>query len=352
MEEETSASLSPNSSQQASVQQSIKKPSKSSSKSNKKKMEYWYEGNVTKSGSPLTPFLVSSMPHDIVSVQDSALDALCLLRIMNAFNRYWNSLYINCIKHTPIIPQSEFIHPKLSAKANRQLQDPLVIMTGNLPQWLHEIPIACPYLFPFETRHLLFYAVTFDRDRALQRLLDTTPDLNSVDTTERVTPRLDRRKRSISREDILKQAEQLIQDFGHSKALLEIQYDNEVGTGLGPTLEFYALISKELQRSDLGLWVDSNGVYESNSVDSESKVIIKMQQEDYKNEKQQQEEIDENMIKKYVFSANGLFPLPLSRSAKLSNISKAKSKFKFLGKLMAKAVMDSRMVSELFFIVI
>lgn len=25
------------------------------------------------------------------------------------------------------------------AKANRQLQDPLVIMTGNLPQWLPEI---------------------------------------------------------------------------------------------------------------------------------------------------------------------------------------------------------------------
>lgn len=310
-------------------------------------MEYWYEGNVSKSGSPLSPFLVSSMPQEIVTVQDSSLDALCLLRIMNAFNRYWNSLYINCIKQTYIIPQSEFIHPKLSAKANRQLQDPLVIMTGNLPQWLHEIPIACPFLFPFETRHLLFYAVTFDRDRALQRLLDTTPDLNSVDTTERVTPRLDRRKRSISREDILKQAEQLIQDFGHSKALLEIQYDNEVGTGLGPTLEFYALISKEIQRTDLGLWVDSNGVYESNSVDVESsKVIIKVQPDNYNNIKnEKQDEIDENLIKKYVFSANGLFPLPLSRSAKISNISKAKSKFKFLGKLMAKAVMDSRMVN-------
>lgn len=28
----------------------------------------------------------------------------------------------------------------------------------------------------------------------------------------------------------------------------------KVGTGLGPTLEFYALVSKELQRSDLDLW--------------------------------------------------------------------------------------------------
>lgn len=27
-----------------------------------------------------------------------------------------------------------------------------------------------------------------------------------------------------------------------------------MGTGLGPTLEFYALVSQELQRADLGLW--------------------------------------------------------------------------------------------------
>lgn len=58
---------------------------------------------------------------------------------------------------------------------------------------------------------MLFYAITFDRDRALQRLLETTPDLNSTDTTEKVTPRLDKRKRTISREDILKQAEHIIQ---------------------------------------------------------------------------------------------------------------------------------------------
>ena len=28
----------------------------------------------------------------------------------------------------------------------------------------------------------------------------------------------------------------------------------QVGTGLGPTLEFYALVSREMQRTDLDLW--------------------------------------------------------------------------------------------------
>lgn len=72
------------------------------------------------------------------------------------------------------------------------------------------------------------YAIAFDRDRALQRLLDSSPELAASDSQERVTPRLDRRKRTVSRDDILKQAEAVIQDLASSKALLEVQYENEV----------------------------------------------------------------------------------------------------------------------------
>lgn len=74
----------------------------------------------------------------------------------------------------------------------------------------------------------MLYATSFDRDRALQRLLDSAPELSGSDSQERVTPRLERRKRTISRTDLLKQAEQVIQDLASSKALLEIQYVNEV----------------------------------------------------------------------------------------------------------------------------
>jgi E3 ubiquitin-protein ligase TRIP12 len=44
---------------------------------------------------------------------------------------------------------------------------------------------------------------------------------------------------------------QVMNELAQSRALLEIQYENEVGTGLGPTLEFYTLVSKELQRAGL-----------------------------------------------------------------------------------------------------
>ena len=83
------------------------------------------------------------------------------------------------------MPVSEFTNTKLTAKVNRQLQDPIVIMTSNLPTWLkvitrstrasnqmfllQDIGCVCPFLFPFETRQLLFYVTSFDRDRALMR---------------------------------------------------------------------------------------------------------------------------------------------------------------------------------------
>ncbi|XP_017139695.1 E3 ubiquitin-protein ligase TRIP12 isoform X3 [Drosophila miranda] len=437
---------------------SSKKSHKSSSKCMRKKTELWHEGIAPSVVSALKPFLNSVLPADVVTVQDASLDALCMLRVIHALNRHWEHLY-GCVVRQSIIPQSEFVHPKITAKANRQLQDPLVIMTGNLPQWLPQIGMACPFLFPFETRHLLFYATSFDRDRALQRLLDTTPDLNAAESSERVAPRLDRRKRAISRAEILKQAEHILQDFGHSKALLEIQYEDEVGTGLGPTLEFYALVSAELQRTDLGLWNGSDS-YRQNSVTivdvvKSSNAVLhiedaleattmdqsppaatlvsssgttttsttttattqqppnhphshptrsssrshslrsgagqqhQQQQAEHSSSNAGSNENALNMIiaqqisdmavqnqndtattttsttntnsttvaaeqppqtitttttMSYVNAVHGLFPLPLGKSSKVPQMTKAKTKFKFLGKFMAKAVMDSRML--------
>ncbi len=42
--------------------------------------------------------------------------------------------------------------------------------------------------------------------------------------------------------------------YASQRAVLELEYFNEVGTGLGPTLEFYTLLSHDLQRRNLKLW--------------------------------------------------------------------------------------------------
>ncbi|XP_038209135.1 E3 ubiquitin-protein ligase TRIP12 isoform X3 [Zerene cesonia] len=309
-------------------------------------------------------------------VRDASLPALSLLRALHALSRHWHTLYrAACLPdHRPLVPNSEFINNKLAAKANRQLQDPLVIMTGNLPPWLKKIAYACPFVLPFECRHLLFYVVSFDRDRALQRLLEAGgergPAPGSSDT-ERVAPRLDRRKRTVQRHNVLRQAEHVMHEFAHSKALLEIQYENEVGTGLGPTLEFYALVSQELQRADLDLWHGSENfkqkptsfggeivksqptVVSDRSSDAAARLASSVRDalnldEDRSPEPSELEK--ETSIPSpapdatYVSWPCGLFPQAIGRNARASHLSRVKAKFRFLGKFMAKAVMDSRMV--------
>eukprot|EP00092_Neocalanus_flemingeri_P014477 GFUD01015622.1.p1 GENE.GFUD01015622.1~~GFUD01015622.1.p1 ORF type:complete len:1754 (-),score=538.42 GFUD01015622.1:509-5770(-) len=284
--------------------------------------ELWNEGSPPERNNPLLNFLADKLPREYL--QDPSLDVLCLLRVLHALNRYWYTLYPSVKRNKPVLPVTEFINTKLTAKVNRQLQDPIVIMTSNLPTWLKDIGCVCPFLFPFETRQLLFYVTSFDRDRALLRLLDAAPELGVTDTQERVTPDLDRKKRVISRETILKQGEQLMSELASSRSLLEIQYEGEVGTGLGPTLEFYSLVSKEMQRADLQLWKGATvkiGIEEAMEEDEAASDCVE-----------------------YVHSDSGLYPLPIARNCKSSHRTKIKNKFQFLGKFMAKAVLDNRMI--------
>ncbi|XP_018345656.1 PREDICTED: E3 ubiquitin-protein ligase TRIP12 isoform X5 [Trachymyrmex septentrionalis] len=305
-EEDAATSPKSGSSSQGNSRKGKGKSTKISSK--RKEDSLWLEGMIPLQHCPLAPYLSPTLPPS-VTITDASLDGLCLLRLLHALNRHWGILFPH-LKSMSLLSPQDFINNKIAAKASRQLQDPLVIMTGNLPSWLQQIASVCPFLFPFETRQLLLYATSFDRDRALQRLLDSAPELSGSDSQERVTPRLERRKRTISRTDILKQAELVIQDLASNKALLEVQYVNEVGTGLGPTLEFYALVSKELQRADLDLWHGSSNPTENG----------------------------------YVNSSHGLFPTPIPWNTKVSHLAKLKTKFKFLGKFMAKAIYDSRML--------
>ncbi|XP_067245856.1 E3 ubiquitin-protein ligase TRIP12 isoform X3 [Chanodichthys erythropterus] len=293
-------------------------PTKTSPRNAKKQDELWHEGVCPSVTNPLESYLICGPPEGI-TFDDPSMEVILLLRVLHSISRYWFYLYDNAACKE-IIPTGEFINSKLTAKANRQLQDPLVIMTGNIPTWLTELGKTCPFFFPFDTRQMLFYVTAFDRDRAMQRLLDTNPEINQSDSQDsRVAPRLDRKKRTINRDELLKQAESVMQDLGSSRAMLEIQYENEVGTGLGPTQEFYALVSQELQRADLGLWRGEEVTLSNPKAGSQEGT-------------------------KYMFSSRGLFAVPFGRTTKPAHIAKIKMKFRFLGKLMAKAIMDFRLL--------
>ena len=58
----------------------------------------------------------------------------------------------------------------------------------------------------------------------------------------------------VNRKRVLDSAAKVMELYGAGRALLELEFFDEAGTGLGPTLEFYALLAQELQCKSLNMW--------------------------------------------------------------------------------------------------
>ncbi|KAF6777566.1 hypothetical protein AHF37_03274 [Paragonimus kellicotti] len=125
-----------------------------------------------------------------------------------------------------------------------------------------------------------------------------------------LSPNLKRHKVTVNREGkrLLRQAEATLAELLDSRAVLEIAFDGEVGFGLGPTLEFYTLVSRQLMKSSHGLWHGSETT-------SDGYVIAPIP---------------------------GLYPRPLSKQTRSAVFREVRSRFLFLGRLMARALLDWR----------
>lgn len=212
-------------------------------------------------------------------------------------------------------PLSQFVNTKLTAKLNRQLEEPLIVASKCLPPWSEDLPRLYPFLFPFETRHLFLQSSSFGYSRSMTRWQNAQPtDDSRRDRRHDERPfigRLQRQKVRISRSRILESAIKVMELYGASSSVLEVEYFEEVGTGLGPTLEFYSTVSKEFSKKELKLWRE-NDSGESN---------------------------------KYIFSKLGLFPAPMSPvQAETEGGKKILHHFKILGKFVARSMLDSRII--------
>jgi len=213
-----------------------------------------------------------------------------------------------------IEPLSQFVNTKLTAKLNRQLEEPLVVASNCLPSWSEDLARLYPFLFPFETRHLFLQSTSFGYARSMSRWQNaqSQEEIRRERRDERpFLGRLQRQKVRISRSKILESAVKVMELYGASQSVLEVEYFEEVGTGLGPTLEFYSTVSKEFSKKKLKLWRDN----------------------------------DPNGDDDFVSGSNGLFPRPLSDEFATSEEGeKILQLFKVLGKFVARSMVDSRII--------
>lgn len=107
---------------------------------------------------------------------------------------------------------------------------------------------------------------------------------------------------------LLRSAEAAMNDLRDSRSIVEIAFEGEVGFGLGPTLEFYTLVSHQLMASSLNLWHGDNYTADG-----------------------------------YIIApAPGLYPRPLPKNLRTAQSRDIQAKFYFLGQLMARALLDWR----------
>ncbi|KAL1362137.1 hypothetical protein HN51_010411 [Arachis hypogaea] len=234
------------------------------------------------------------------------------------------------------VPSEEFISSKLTPKLARQIQDALALCSGSLPSWCYQLTKACPFLFPFETRRQYFYSTAFGLSRALYRLQQQqgADGHGSANEREVRVGRLQRQKVRVSRNRILDSAAKVMEMYSSQKAVLEVEYFGEVGTGLGPTLEFYTLLSHDLQKVGLQMWrSDSSEKYQM-EIDGDEK-------------KMKSSEGSLAGDGELVQAPHGLFPQPWPSNADAtegSQFSKAIEYFRLLGRVVAKALQDGRLL--------
>lgn len=269
------------------------------------------------------------------------------LRVQKVADEYANGkvltldeLYVSAVK----VPAEEFINNKLTPKLARQIQDALALCSGSLPAWCYQLTKACPFIFPFEIRRQYFYSTAFGLSRALHRLQQqqNAENTSAVNEREVRVGRLQRQKVRVSRNRILESAVKVMEMYSSQKAVLEVEYFGEVGTGLGPTLEFYTLLSHDLQKNGLGLW-RSNSSSDASAMEIDGEKVSNDSSLDEKNITP----ISSTRSRDFIQAPLGLFPRPWPPNADTSegsSFSKVIDNFRLVGRTMAKALQDGRLL--------
>ncbi|TPX66631.1 hypothetical protein SpCBS45565_g04341 [Spizellomyces sp. 'palustris'] len=244
-----------------------------------------------------------------------------------------------------MLPPAAFANTKLTAKLNRQLDEPLIVASHVLPSWCASLAKDFSFLVPFETRLVYLQSTSFGYSRSMGRWQQQQQQGNggsgsgtgrgSADGASQLG-RIQRQKVRIARQRILDSMIKVMELYGSTQALLEVEFFDEVGTGLGPTLEFYANVCRDLRKKDgiafgagekIKIWRDDDSLDPQAVKDDSRRTKAGLVPEDYLN------------------PALGFFPAPLTPAeVDTEKGRKFLMLYKALGTFVAKALLDSRIV--------
>jgi E3 ubiquitin-protein ligase TRIP12 len=207
------------------------------------------EENIKYSESVLSPSQVySNIIYDSFKIglesKNKALPYLRLLKLIYNINETL-PIFLPHLLHISSLTKLSFLlfkSPKLTSLISRQMQEQNLFLQslrpklnletlpvlGGLPGWIKHLPKSCKFLFSYTARENYLYSFIIK------------------------VPLLKQKVRA-QRTKLLENAMSVLGDINLLKhGYLEIDYEDEVGTGTGPSLEFFSLVSKEFIK--LKMW--------------------------------------------------------------------------------------------------
>lgn len=205
-----------------------------------------------------------------------------------------------------------FHHHKLDLYILKNIQDPYNIVGGGITDTLQQIFRNCSFLFPFQTRQLFFKLVSFigaiDMNRSIYFLRQYIKQKGGKLVEDKNSNvKIQKQKFIVDRNRVIECTISLMSQL-NKRQFLEIEYENEIGTGLGPTMEYYYLLSEDLKKTQ-DLW-------------------------------------------RQRMADNSLFPAPVCPQKPSNDLKKMHDLFRVVGTMVAKSIVDDRLfdlpISSLF----
>lgn len=253
-----------------------------------------------------TAILNGKLPGNL-DVSDLSYNLLFMLKVLEGVNRFSYQILmdeqinkfaegiqedINDIEVAICpVPRHQFLSSLLINKLEMQMQD-VLFDDGLIPSWCVYLVENCPFLLSLDTRWK-YFCLTAHRSFF-------------PDQINRYYPQT--KKYRVARSAIIEGAVSVMTNHGPSNRIIEVEFEGEIGTGRGPTFEFYSTVSHELQRAGLGMWRGDSGEHG------------------------------------FVHAPFGLFPKPWPSSSQGIDFTNMLQKFKLLGNLVVRAVLDGRIL--------
>lgn len=215
------------------------------------------EAEEREGGGELTPR--SSAAKELDGAAGAEQESLAtMLQLISAFHYLWEYVRSTQVPSEQLTAEDEPFHCNaLTAMLLRQLSDPLAVCTGSVPPWCTKLAGACPFLFPYSVRRILHHSCNLGLGRALHHVQQRAlaQHAHSQEAQRRLEGEvamasIPRQKVRISRQRLLESAVKVMNLYGAGSAILEVEYVGEVGTGSGPTLEFYAQVAEILRTAE------------------------------------------------------------------------------------------------------